>query len=77
MEFGSGIEVGGWVGLPVPLCQSTGATIVDQGSRDLFLLYIPIWCDIQANLVCQARSVWTTAPCVPVDGIGVEVEVLI
>ena len=65
------------VGLPVPLRQSTGVTIVGQGSRDLFLLYILIWCDIQANLVCQVRSVWTTAPCVPEGGIGVVVEVLI
>ena len=66
---------GKW-GLPVPLHQSTGATIVVQGSRDLFLLFIPIWCDIQASLVCQVRRAWTTVPCVLVSGIGVEVEVL-
>ena len=37
----------GMGGLPVQLYQSTGATIFVQGSRDLFLLYITIWCDIQ------------------------------
>ena len=63
--------------LPVPLHQSTGVTIVGQGSRDLFLLYNPIWSNIQANLVCQVKSIWTTVPCVPVGGIRVEVEVLI
>ena len=56
---------------------SRGVTIVGQGSRDLFLLYILIWCNILVNLVCQVRIVWTTVLCVPVGGIGVEVEVLI
>ena len=62
-------------GLPVPLHQSTGVTIV--APEICFFLYIPIWCNIQANPVCQVRCVWTTMPCVPVGGIGVEVEVLI
>ena len=54
--FSSGIEVGGVASTTSP---------VHWGNHFLFLLYIPIWCDIQANPICQARS-----------GIGVEVEVL-